>query len=842
MMSEQPPDWVESELDRLVFDYDIAGLDRLIARLDARLAERREHADSSLHLSELLEALLTRHMMMTVDQSRFRETVAAAVAVPEHGTPAVRAQFLREMGLDVARTGMQRASSAGMDMADRLMAAAHEVFMVGLALADEDDSRTRADLYISDLLLFAQRYQYSRDPDDLQRVTAAGHAVLECAEADGPVRASALFHLGWAFTVIGEDNSDPESLDAGIMSMIFLLAEFPGDADLRPHALASLKQALAVRAEYPPPLDAAWPDAANRLAYVLAQASDPEPDLAEIAALAGILTAAHASLTGDRDAIQDALWLLRWARDSLPAQGELSAEVTRWAGLALLYRFRADGDTADLEESVDTLRDWLRTASELGLSSTEHADDLANALVELSQHTSSVALVDEAIRLHTGTLDGLAPDDPTRFLALSNLGLAFRYRFEITGKIEDLQSAAGAGEEAARLAESSPLGPSWGAVVLLNLGTTLRVRFDTTGNLADLDHAIELLRSAVEMSQPGDPGLPMRLSNLGHAFFARFRRHHAFTDVDAAIDVTRQAIALTPLGHPDFARFQANLCADLQERYEEAEHPDPADLTAAREAGAAAVAATHDRHPRRGLYLRNLIGIELLAQRCGESVDLDETLRLARMAADIAEGGDLERADNIGALSNVHAVRGEVAEATDAGRRALELFPVDHPGRAAAARYLAGLLISSSPAEAIPLLREATRTSAAPITIRLGAAADWTRALEITGATASARYTAYREAVELLPLLAWRGSSRADHERLLAEQSGLAAAAAAAAIDADDPGAAIEVLEHSRSVLWGRMLDLRTDLADLRAADPDMADRLDAVRAALDAPSPTAAD
>ena len=38
------------------------------------------------------------------------------------------------------------------------------------------------------------------------------------------------------------------------------------------------------------------------------------------------------------------------------------------------------------------------------------------------------------------------------------------------------------------------------------------------------------------------------------------------------------------------------------------------------------------------------------------------------------------------------------------------------------------------------------------------------------------------------------------------------------------------------------MLDLRTDLADLRAADPDLADRLDAVRAALDVPSPAGLD
>jgi hypothetical protein len=72
----------------------------------------------------------------------------------------------------------------------------------------------------------------------------------------------------------------------------------------------------------------------------------------------------------------------------------------------------------------------------------------------------------------------------------------------------------------------------------------------------------------------------------------------------------------------------------------------------------------------------------------------------------------------------------------------------------------------------------------------------------------------------------------------LAEWSGLAADAAACAIHAGYPERAVELLEASRSVLWTQILNLRTDLIELAQRAPDVATRLDQIRAQLDIPLP----
>ena len=47
----------------------------------------------------------------------------------------------------------------------------------------------------------------------------------------------------------------------------------------------------------------------------------------------------------------------------------------------------------------------------------------------------------------------------------------------------------------------------------------------------------------------------------------------------------------------------------------------------------------------------------------------------------------------------------------------------------------------------------------------------------------------------------------------------------------------LEFLEMGRGVLWSQSLDLRTDLAEIEEADPELAARLAAVREALDSPT-----
>jgi hypothetical protein len=62
----------------------------------------------------------------------------------------------------------------------------------------------------------------------------------------------------------------------------------------------------------------------------------------------------------------------------------------------------------------------------------------------------------------------------------------------------------------------------------------------------------------------------------------------------------------------------------------------------------------------------------------------------------------------------------------------------------------------------------------------------------------------------------------------------VASDASACAVADDAPGRAVELLEQGRGVLWSQMLDARTERTALRAARPDLAERLRTVRNELD--------
>jgi hypothetical protein len=91
--------------------------------------------------------------------------------------------------------------------------------------------------------------------------------------------------------------------------------------------------------------------------------------------------------------------------------------------------------------------------------------------------------------------------------------------------------------------------------------------------------------------------------------------------------------------------------------------------------------------------------------------------------------------------------------------------------------------------------------------------------------------------VGLLPVLAARDLDRTDSEDMLVRYSGLASEAAACALAAGRPAAALELLEQARAVLWSQVLDTRTDLTVLSQVHPHLATELTAVLAGLDGPA-----
>jgi hypothetical protein len=161
----------------------------------------------------------------------------------------------------------------------------------------------------------------------------------------------------------------------------------------------------------------------------------------------------------------------------------------------------------------------------------------------------------------------------------------------------------------------------------------------------------------------------------------------------------------------------------------------------------------------------------------------------------------------------------------------------DTPERALILHRLSGGLFQRSAGsdrrDALDAARAASGVDTAPAQVRALAAVRWAAIAGEEGDLAEA-IQGYERAVAMLPLLTWRGLSRVDQERQLSQFSDISTDAAAAAIGADRPELAVELLEQARTVLWSQRLDTRSDLTALREIRPDLAQRLGELRAALD--------
>jgi hypothetical protein len=100
---------------------------------------------------------------------------------------------------------------------------------------------------------------------------------------------------------------------------------------------------------------------------------------------------------------------------------------------------------------------------------------------------------------------------------------------------------------------------------------------------------------------------------------------------------------------------------------------------------------------------------------------------------------------------------------------------------------------------------------------------DWERALE-----------GYTTAVGLLPAVAPRQLAREDQEFWLGRCAGLGADAAACAVRCGRPALAVGLLEQARGVMLAYAFDADSDLTRLRETAPDLADRFERLRTALD--------
>jgi CHAT domain-containing protein len=445
----------------------------------------------------------------------------------------------------------------------------------------------------------------------------------------------------------------------------------------------------------------------------------------------------------------------------------------------------------------------------------------------------------------------MARNVDVRSAAANGLGLALWSRYERSGDLADLDAAVDLFRDALAMYgdEQTPSTPAFHA----NLAGVLRLRWRRTRSEDDLAKSLTEIRTAVAMTRPSDGRRSQRLNHLADGLLSVSLHHDDSSALTEAIDLFRQAVACAGPAD-DLAAMRSNLAEALRLRYHSFGGTSVLD-----EAVEQSRAALVPDHPLRARFQANLALVLIdryTARR--RPADLVEAAKLAEVGVAATPAGHPNRAERLLALARIRRMemshgsdrpgRRAVRRMVKAAREAAAAVPEGHQLHAdALVNEGSALVVQADSGDrtafdaAIAVFRRAAKDPTAPVRARVSAARQWamTEIIRTGGQDPRRAREGYDLAVSLLPLAAHRRVTHADRERQLAAFTGVARDAAAVAIWTGDPRGALRLLEHGRGVLLGQALDSRAELTTLRARRPDLAERFEAVRTALDASEDT---
>ncbi|MFT7840471.1 CHAT domain-containing protein [Saccharothrix sp. BKS2] len=687
------------------------------------------------------------------------------------------------------------------------------------------------------------RAQWSPTPEAHEEAVALLRHARTRFRRGTPAHLMALVHLGTALQLRYNDTGDPAALAEAVEVARTAVRTGPPDFAYRVGMLTLLGTVLTQlfeRTDDPAALAEAVE--AHREA-VATPAANPAASATALAELSNSLRARHHRLTDPAD-LDEAIAVARRAAELPGLTGVERASTTATLADGLLARGRRTGAPADLSAAVDLSRTAVAGVPTGYFLAPAHLTTLGVALWTRFERTGSLADLHEAIDVLGAAATNRAAGS-LRSLTLSNLSNALRARAGLLGSSGDLDAAVDTGRAA--VADATPASA---VACLLNLSVALHVRAAERQDPADLDAAIPVAARAVEHCPEEHPHRPQVLSNLAGLLRTRAESHPRPGDLDRAVELLREAVARTDPAHATAPVHRLNLSVALRARY--ADRGREEDAAEAVDLARRAVEALPVDDPRRAVVWTNLGWVLRLRHRRRRDRDRSDhaaTTATDRSTGHAAAAADYSAAGHTAATATGHAAADHTAATTAAATTdplaanhaaAAGHATADHIAAtaAAAADRTAAATAATDHAAATAAYRAAAQFTAAPALVRVPAAAGWAL-LSADRADWASAVEGFGTVVALLPQLAWHGAERGARERRLGRWQGLAAAGAAAAVEAGDPDRAVELLEQGRSVLWAQVLQTRTDMSVLHERDPALHDRLRAVAAELaDADAP----
>jgi CHAT domain/Tetratricopeptide repeat len=656
------------------------------------------------------------------------------------------------------------------------------------------------------------------------------------------------------------ENMDPEVLAEAIPSFRYAAYSDSPDID-KLWVLNDLGAALMQLYQHTGDQDVLR-ESVEVLREVVAGTPEDDPDLGMCLSNLGNVLGVLFVCTGEVQAIEDAVHCHRAAAATVPPEHELHSSYLVNLAAALFVHFQYSQDQEVLAEAIDLLRAVLAEPDQdVGKSVTNTAahtmaqGNLGSALMAQFESTGDPVTLRDAIENLKGALAVLPADHPDRVLFLCHLGVALRLSFDAAERDAELVEAVEALRTAAATAPVEH--PLYGSAKD-GLGSALLRLYERTGELGHLDEGIDALRVALAAFREDHYLRPVCLANLGGALKVKYDRVGDLGLLTESVELLRLGVRLSSAGEPDGpesaadARLLSNLGATLLAWYERTDEYDH--LLEAIASFQAALKCSPPGQPERTAMLTNLGGaIGMLGLGTKNADVIAGAVAVLRGVVDSTPADHPDRVAAQNGLGNALRVQfdgtdraEQLAEVVQLHRAAFDATAPDHPDRAGRALDLADALnklytLAKQPellTEATTLCRQAAEQLSAPAETRLFAYRDLAKLLPSVGFTAQDALAAYEAAVALMPQLTPRRLVRADREHRLGQLAALPGQAAAAAISADRPEYAVELLEQTRGLLLAETLGSRSEVSGLRKSEPELAAAFERLRdrmAALEA-------
>jgi CHAT domain-containing protein/tetratricopeptide (TPR) repeat protein len=586
------------------------------------------------------------------------------------------------------------------------------------------------------------------------------------------------------------------------------------------------------------------------LRSLLARVPATDGDRATYQTVLGAVLAMLARRSGDPAHLAEAVDRARDALAATPADDPRHVGHLQTLGATSLALAEATGDLAALAEAVAVLRQAVGLTPRDRRERPRRLAHLGNALRLAFDLSTDREVLAEAVRVRRDVLAEAPAEDPFRADQLSALGDILRTQSHVTGDTALLEEAVETLREAVRVA-----GPDDSAAVggLVHLGSALAMQYAQSGDLAVLNEAVDVSRRAVAAGSAEVPeNRAACLSNLAGHLARVYERSGDLTVLTEALDACRRAVELTPRGHSSRHNRMSNLSLILRHLHE---RTGGTELAEALEVIRQAATEAPETHKYRSFLLNTLGLVSLEAFEANrQPAVLDECIAAFREASAAA----YDTADRAGVLANLslalrtrYELTGNDADLEHAirdARSAVALLPLGHPKRAAGLLQSIRALRTQYVRTGAPELlsdarqsaREAVASTGADPAVRLEAARELVH-LETTDGDRDAALSAIETAVGLLPQIAGRSLHPSDRRARIAQTSGLAAQAAAAAVAAGRRERAVELLEQSRGIVLAQEMDIRDDVHELRHHSANLADRFVGLRRASEAVEAAAA-